>query len=491
MFSILHLSDLHRSDSEPIANETLMASLLADRDRFRIETPEIPSPDALVVSGDIIWGARLGQDGFETDIARQYQVATEFLGELTERLFAGDRSRVVIVPGNHDCCWNTAFGAMSLVPVGEEPDDVLTELESSTSQLRWDWKERKLYSVSDQHRYAQRLDTYWDFVESFYSGCDLAFPIDRENGYNLFELDEGRILVVAFGSLHNNDCFSGRASFEPTAVANAALRVRDSGRHYNLRAAVWHHGVYSKPSYLADYLAINTVHELIGHGFHLGLHGHQHFAEIASHYVHVPGKDEMAIVSAGSLCAGLKELPRGVDRQYNVVVISDDYSEARVHVREMTRGNHFAASVGVSRFDDGMVRMRLRSVDGKGAAVSPTPDELRDSGLILKAEVELRSGRTENALEMLESTRSQSDPYGRKLFIQAAEKLGQWDKVAAAVDTPQTSDERVRLVEALARSGRVDEAVRRLEEQGGPALAAHVKREMRMRLKRLGNVSGR
>ena len=490
MYSILHLSDLHRSDSEPIANETLIASLLADRDRFRIETPEIPSPDALVVSGDIIWGAKLGQHGFEKDIVRQYEVATEFLAELTERLFAGDRSRVVVVPGNHDCCWNTAFSAMSGVPVGEEPDDLLAELESSTSQLRWDWRERKLYAVSDKDRYAQRLDAYWDFVESFYSGYDLEFPIQRGTGYNLFELDEGRILVVAFSSLFANDCFSVRASFEPTAVANAALRVRDRGRHYNLRAAVWHHGIYSKPSHGADYLAINTVHELIGHGFRLGLHGHQHFAEMGSHYVHVPGRDEMAIVSAGSLCAGLKELPRGVDRQYNVVVIPDDYSEVRVHVREMTKGNHFVASAGVSRFDNGMVRMRLRPVNSE-AAVSPMPDERRDSKLILEAEVELRSGRAEKALEMLESITSENDPYGRRLLIQAAEKLERWDKLAVILDPPQTADERVRLVEALARSGRVDEAVRRLEQEGGPNLAPHVEREMKKRLKHLERAGGR
>ena len=472
MYSILHLSDLHRSHSEPIANDTLVASLMADCDRFRIETPEIPSPDALVVSGDIIWGARLGQDRFETDISQQYQVAMEFLVELTDRLLAGDRSRVVIVPGNHDCCWNTAFASMRPVHSGEETGDILAELESSTSPFRWDWNERKLYMVSDPSRYKRKLDSYWDFVESFYKGSDLKFPINRDTGYNLFELDEGRILMAAFSSLHQNDCFSGRASFEPTAVANAALRARDAGRHYNLRAAVWHHGVYGKPTYRADYLAVNTVHELIGHGFRLGLHGHQHFAEIGSHYVHVPGECEIALVSAGSLCAGSKELPRGVDRQYNVVVLSDDYSEARVHVREMTRGNHFAASSGVSRFDDGMVRMRLMPAD-RSAAPFLMSDELRNSDLILSAETELRSGRPEKALEILHTADCQKDPYGRTLLIQAAEKLGRWDEVALVLASPQTADERVRLVEALARSGSTDEAMRRLEEPDGPVVARH------------------
>ena len=436
MYSILHLSDLHRSVAEPIANDTLLASLLADHDRFAIETPEIPAPDALVVSGDVIWGAKLGQADFEQDIEQQYQVAMDFLVGLTERLFAGDRSRVIMVPGNHDCCWNTARDAMSRVHPGDEPADILAALESSTSLFRWNWNERQLYVVSDVVQYAKRLDKYWDFVERFYDGCNQRYPIERTAGYNLFELDEGRILVGAFASLHNNDCFSGRAMFAPTAVANAALQARDAGQRYNLRAAVWHHGVYSKPSHWADYLAVNTVHELIGHGFQLGLHGHQHFSDVGSHYVQqIPGETEMALVSAGSLCAGSKELPRGVNRQYNMVVISDDYSEVRVHVREMARGDHFAASSRVSRLDDGMVRMGLRGEHASPIRPVP-PDELRSADLILAAERELRSGRAEEALRILSNSGCQRDSYGRELLLQAATRLERWAKIVEVLDAP-------------------------------------------------------
>ena len=394
-----------------------------------------------------------------------------------------------MVPGNHDCCWNTAFSGMTPVRPGEEPGDVLDELELPNSPFRWDWKERKLYRVSDPDRYSQRLDRYWDFVDRFYEGCDLKFPIQRGTGYNLFELDEGRILVAAFASLHGNDCFSSRASFEPTSIARAALRARDAGGHYNLRTAVWHHGVYSQPSYRSDYLAINSVYELIGHGFQLGLHGHQHFAEIGSHYVHVPGEREMAVVSAGSLCAGSRDLPRGVDRQYNVVVVSDDYSEALVHVREMTRGNHFAVSSGVSRFGEGVVRMRLTPIDGSGE-VPLSPDKSRTAGLILSAEGELRSGRAEKALEILEGGGCEEDLYGRSLLIQAAEESEQWEKVTKVLGKPRTADERVKLVDALARTGRIEEAMARLVEPGGPALAEHVQREMKERLKRLAAIGG-
>ena len=72
MFTILHISDLHRSSRDPIANDTLVAALLADRDRYVIETPEIPYPNAIVVSGDLIHGASLGAD-YRTEIGQQYE----------------------------------------------------------------------------------------------------------------------------------------------------------------------------------------------------------------------------------------------------------------------------------------------------------------------------------------------------------------------------------------------------------------------------------
>ena len=167
MFSILHLSDLHRSAAEPISNDTLIASLQADCDRIPMETPEIRRPDGMVVSGDIVFGASLGESNFGMAIKEQYKLAEEFLVGLTERLFEGDRTRVVMVPGNHDCCWNTAFSGMRRVREDEEPKDLISALECANSSLRWSWRERTLYKISEPDVYARRLDSYWDFVERF------------------------------------------------------------------------------------------------------------------------------------------------------------------------------------------------------------------------------------------------------------------------------------------------------------------------------------
>ena len=486
MYSILHISDLHQSKAEPIPNETLIASLLADRNRFSIETPSIRRPDAMVVSGDIVAGVQLGHSEYSKTLKDQYAVAQDFLARLTERLFEGDRARVVLVPGNHDCCWNTAFSGMTPVAREEEPADLIGALESPNSPFRWSWLERKLYKISNPDAYARRLDHYWDFVEGFYSGSALTFPIGRDSGYNLFELEGGRILVAGFESLHGNDCFSYHGAFGPEAIANAALRIYDKRGYYNLRIAVWHHGVYSQPSYRSDHIHINSVYELLGHSFQLGLHGHQHFSDIGSHYVHAPSGQTMAVVSAGSLCAGTKELPRGVNRQYNVVVVSDDYSEVAIHVREMDRGNHFAPSAGPSGFANGVVQMQLAPKETHSGPIDV--DRARRRERILKAESNLKADRPEDALEALKDTDLRDEPHGRQLFVQACEKLERWEDVADVLSSPESGDERIQLVEALIHSGRIEDARAHLRERDRPPLAKHVQRDLEERLEHLATM---
>ena len=98
-FSIMHISDLHRSPADPIGNDDLISALDHDRNRYTDEDPSISVPQAIVVSGDLIRGAPLGAKDFATQIADQYSVAEEFLDELVRRFLHGDRSRIVIVPG--------------------------------------------------------------------------------------------------------------------------------------------------------------------------------------------------------------------------------------------------------------------------------------------------------------------------------------------------------------------------------------------------------
>ena len=301
MFTILHISDLHRSRDEPVDNDSLVAALLADRDRYIGETPIVPSPDAIIVSGDLIQGAPIGHAKWHDMMLDQYHVAGDFLDHLARRFLAGDRSKLIMIPGNHDVCWNTSFSAMRRVPDSEYPTDLRAALIEPDSNYRWSWKDRALYKIGDFDAYNRRMNFYWDFVESFYAGASLLKPIDRTRGFQLFELHNRQIVVAAFDSIQGNDCFGYSGAIPRGAVARCNLALRDIPHSYNLRVAVWHHSVRGSPL-REDYMEVGQILEMVGLRFQLGMHGHQHVAEAATHYVHLSETQSMAVASAGSLC---------------------------------------------------------------------------------------------------------------------------------------------------------------------------------------------
>jgi hypothetical protein len=286
MFSILHISDLHRSRDEPVDNDSLVAALLADCDRYAGETPRVPLPDAIVISGDLIQGARIGAANWQHSMTDQYEVANGFLTALCDRFLNGDKSRMVLIPGNHDVCWNTSRSAMERVSATDYPKDLYSALVEPDSAFRWSWPEQALYRIGDTTAYAQRMDYYWDFTEAFYKDVKLPLPINRSRGFQLFELCDQRIIVAAFDSIVGNDCFGYSGAIPRRAVGQCAMALRDAARSYDLRMAVWHHSIQGPPIRV-DYMDALQVQEMIGHGFQLGLHGHQHIAATQTQLVHL------------------------------------------------------------------------------------------------------------------------------------------------------------------------------------------------------------
>lgn len=82
----------------------------------------------------------------------------------------GDRSRLVMVPGNHDVDWNMAFAALEVADRAQTPEDLAAALHSETSEYRWDWKTQTLYRIADPTLYGRRLDVFWELFERFYAG---------------------------------------------------------------------------------------------------------------------------------------------------------------------------------------------------------------------------------------------------------------------------------------------------------------------------------
>lgn len=63
---------------------------------------------------------------YPSALMAQYDEAADFLAKLTDEFLDGDRSRLVIVPGNHDVDWNKARAGMQTVEI--EHEDVQDQL---------------------------------------------------------------------------------------------------------------------------------------------------------------------------------------------------------------------------------------------------------------------------------------------------------------------------------------------------------------------------
>lgn len=444
---------------DPIGNDALLSSLVSDFERAATEDPSFGPPDAVVISGDLVQGVPLGEPEHDATIHSQYEVALDLVGRLCDRFLGRDRSRMVVVPGNHDVDWNCAFSAMQPIP---NDDIVMSPIRprdmGPRADVRWDWRERTAYRIVDRARYDARLDHYRRFVAQVYEGVALRYPVDPSAGYALFELNAGRIGVAAFNSCFGNDCFAFHGAIATDALAQAHMDLHDQGRGYDILMGVWHHSIEGPPD-ATDYMDIATIYDLIGRGFRLGLHGHQHRGQVSNRYLHLPQREPMAIVSAGSLCAGFDDLPTGVNRQYNVLEIADDCRNVRVHVREMTAATVFAPSLRPDLGGRGYVDMEI------GVPLSPIPPvRLRTDALVIEAERLLMSGNAATALGKLRSLDLAPGSYARSLALRSAEEAEDWPSVVDIATPPQAVDELISAARALALRRLFEDAIALLDQ---------------------------
>ena len=448
--SILHISDLHRSSTDPIGNDELLSTLVADRDRYVAETPPVPAPQFIIVSGDLVQGVPLEAADPDAELAHQYEVALEFLCRLTDVFAGGERRRVVIVPGNHDVSWPIAHSAMA--PVDDATAHQLSARAfGPTSDLRWDWRDRKVYRIANRPLYEERMRHYTTTVNAFYEGLDLPYPTTNHPYYRLYELMEGRIGVAAFNSCAGNDCFSFHGAIPEEALARAHLQLRDRQARYDLLMAVWHHNIEGAP-YTSDYMDVADVYRLIGKGFRLGLHGHQHRAEMAVRYIYLPDQIPMAVISAGSLCAGQRDLPMGVHRQYNIIELDEALSSARVHVREMAIATVFGPAQRTEF--GGKSYIDLKWGNDRSAAAQ----EARERDATFAAEQAIGEGRFDDAVTGLCAVHPSPGSYPRALLIQALRESGDWNRAVQVLSAPANPDEVVLLVKAQVALGNHDDA---------------------------------
>ena len=387
----------------------------------------------------------MARTGADTLIAEQYGVASEFLAVLTDRFLNGDRSRIIIVPGNHDVDWNKAQAAMVFATDDELPPRLGSSTFSSSNDLRWSWSERKAYRIADRGLYEDRLLAFRRFYSAFYEGTDRRLSQDPGAYFDLFELSEGRIAVAAFNSCAGNDCFCLAGHIPEDSIANAHLTLRDHAKAAELRIAVWHHNIAGLPS-SGDYMALDTVNQLIGVGFRLGLHGHQHRAQLGHRYVLLPEAERMAVIGAGSLCAGSIELPTGVNRQYNLIQLNDDLASARVHIREMVVARVFAPAIRAELGGKGYVDLTWDSESFRRQAALAFVTGRANA--VATAEQAWKERKPNEAKEILLRLTGPAEPYQRTLLLGVLEDAKDWEALVTHFGEPVNIAELTLLVRA-------------------------------------------
>jgi hypothetical protein len=444
MTTIMHISDLHRTAESFNSNDDLLSALIRDSVRYQTETHSISKPDIIIVSGDIIQGAKLDDPEYENILTKQYEEAKDFLESLCAQFLEGKKKNLVIVPGNHDVNWKTAYAAMTKIE--STPNDLLKLLQRPETSYRWSWKELCAYKIEDKELYASKFSNFNKFLTEFYKDSELEIYIKADRDWNIFPLNELEIAVVGFNSAIYNDCFYFPGCIRQSAISSSDIELKKYP-NLKLQIAVWHHNTTGGP-FASNYLDRNILPAMVDAGFRIGLHGHQHFAEIDPFTITLEKDYSMAIISAGSLCAADSDLPHSQNRNYNLIQIDEKFSSVRVNVREMSIPGIFSAS-------------RRPGQSDKTYALSPklgSPNislEKKESGLntmefIQKAEEMLREKKFSLAKSFIELNSADfKSQYGRRLSIQIYFHGKYWVDLVQAIDAPENNDELAMLFTGL------------------------------------------
>lgn len=450
MPTILHISDLHRTSGPRLDNDHLLTAIINDAKRWTQE--DIPWPDLIVVSGDLIQGVGIGAADSDDQIQAQYEEANEFLVRLAAEIVDSDISRVVVVPGNHDVNWDRARRAMR--PLDTCPPRINNDAFEADSTVRWNWRDQKAYEIFDEDLYGSRLQLFRDFQVRFYEGLDES-PLYRDNNADLvyFDYPQLGLVVAGFASWHGNDCFCTVGEINSASLALSQKMLARSQAPIAL--AVWHHGVAGGPRAI-DYMDERIIHKLIDLGFTVGLHGHHHYPAAAPFEIRLPNRTAMTIASAGSLAVGDRELPMGENRQFNIVVIDPDRKKVAVHVRAMSSGGVFTKSHRDDFGGQSFIELDL--------SISPArPKAPTDTQLVDDAMTAIATHRFHDALGLLPKIGCSRDREKRLIKVEALDGLGMHDDLIDLLDPPRSANEVVKAVVLLLDAGRPDDARARIE----------------------------
>ncbi len=445
--SVLHISDLHRDPGNPIRNDVLLDSLENDRRHYSAEeATRVRTPDLIIVSGDIIQGIKPDATDPEKALHEQYGEALDFLARLTDRFVAGDRNRVVVVPGNHDVSayhFEKSLRRVDILP--DRKKDFVTQLFSPSSPLRWCWSGFELYEIVDSALYAQRLAAFAEFYAAFYDGAR-TYELDAAEQVDIFDFPAFDLTVVGFSSCYNNDLFNKQGAIHPACIAGAGTKLSQASLKDRLRVAVWHHNAEGLPAH-SDYMDPDLIQNLIDRGFSLGFHGHQHRPQFLDTRFRHGTDRKITVISAGTLCGGAS-FRHG--RAYNIVELDVGARTGRLHVREMQNDNLTLPIWGRRALPPATNDYYDFTYDPPPA---PVVQRNTNTSALIQAQRLHQLADYGSAADILARV-SAFDELARPLLLDCFVKLKDWPGLIATFDPPTSAAEAIHVMDALWEGGR-------------------------------------
>lgn len=310
---IIHISDIHRGLQDDEDNPDLYKSTLQSliRDVEKYSTQNIPTPNLILVSGDITTKGSI--EGYKT--------AKRFLQELGDTLNISNE-RIVLAPGNHDIDRFISRLSYKLDPYKAESDK-----EEALDKL----PKEVLDEVPDE-RYILRFAAFKNFFDDFYNGRKV-YNLEKNKMFSIFDYTSTLgIVIVSFNSCEKIDNFKG--NLEKAFISLETIgHVKDEIKRLNLekyiKIAVWHH------PFLFEHIGNQKFHysildALSKLGFIIYLHGHAHEPDNRN-----PPKSsgtEVAQFGAGTI--GITDRPNDVPRHYEILAFDYDKGSYTVYSRQ-------------------------------------------------------------------------------------------------------------------------------------------------------------
>ena len=326
-YSILHISDLHKPENCNMDN--LFYSIQTDCTTYTADG--ICKPEIIVISGDLVEGSKK-DDGADI-IRKQYEDAGKFLDKLVNYFLGGDRSRMIIVPGNHDYCYKVSKDSMELSPKDKLKDDY-KQLKEADPYVRWNWDNRRCYHITNKELYNTRFDLFRDFYNNYFAGIrELPEEVDKDS--YIIELPLYHIAFVCFNSCYRLDHLNPRGCICPDAISKAHEKLVALNNMGYLLVGVWHHHVSGLPVE-NNYMDYRILNAMMQENIKMGLFGHQHVSTAVQEYSDITTKQSILLIRSGSLYGNRYQLVTGVPRQYNVIEMNfrDEEVKLKLNIRK-------------------------------------------------------------------------------------------------------------------------------------------------------------